>query len=73
MAGALDVVGHEMSHGVTQYSANLTYQDEPGALNEAFSDIMGASIEYFYQPLGSGPNKADWLDRRGMPLPSFPG
>ena len=61
LAGALDVVGHEMSHGVTQYSANLTYQDESGALNEAFSDIMGASIEFFFQPVGSGPNKADWL------------
>ena len=61
LAGALDVVGHEMSHGVTQYSANLTYQDESGALNEAFSDIMGASIEFFFQPVGTGPNKADWL------------
>jgi bacillolysin len=60
-AGALDVVGHEMSHGVTRYSANLIYQDESGALNEAFSDIMGASIEFFYQPVGSGPGKADWL------------
>src|SRR4051812_26725483 len=40
-AGGLDVVGHEMSHGVTDFSSNLTYQDEPGALNEAFSDIMG--------------------------------
>jgi thermolysin len=71
-AGALDVVGHEMSHGVTQYSANLTYQDEPGALNEAFSDIMGASIEYFYQPRGVGPNKADWLIAEDITL-SFPG
>jgi bacillolysin len=61
LAGALDVVGHEMSHGVTQFSSNLTYQDESGALNEAFSDIMGASIEFFFQPIGSGPNKADWL------------
>jgi bacillolysin len=61
LAGALDVVGHEMSHGVTQFSSNLVYQDEPGALNEAFSDIMGASIEFFFQPIGSGPDKADWL------------
>ncbi len=61
LAGGLDVVGHEMSHGVTEFGANLTYQDESGALNEAFSDIMGASIEFFYQPAGSGPEKADWL------------
>jgi bacillolysin len=60
-AGGLDVVGHEMSHGVTRYSANLTYKDESGALNEAFSDIMGASIEFFFEPVGSGPGKADWL------------
>jgi len=58
-AGALDVVAHEMSHGVTQYSSDLIYQDESGALNEAFSDIMGASIEFFYDGKMSKP--ADWL------------
>jgi Zn-dependent metalloprotease len=46
-AGSLDVVGHELTHGVTQYSANLIYRDEPGALNEAFSDIFGESVEAF--------------------------
>jgi bacillolysin len=61
LAGGLDVVAHEMSHGVTQYSSDLIYQDESGALNEAFSDIMGASVEFFYQPAGSGLEKADWL------------
>jgi len=44
-AGAIDVVAHELTHGVTQFSANLIYQDEPGALNEAFSDILGESVE----------------------------
>jgi len=44
-AGALDVVGHELSHGVTQYSANLVYQNQAGALNEAFSDIFGEAVE----------------------------
>jgi thermolysin len=61
LAGALDVVAHEMSHGVTEFSSNLVYQDESGALNEAFSDIMGAAVEFFYQPVGNGPEKADWL------------
>ena len=37
------------------------YQDESGALNEAFSDIMGAAMEFYYQPVGSGPDRADWL------------
>lgn len=61
LAGGLDVVAHEMSHGVTAFSSNLVYQDEPGALNEAFSDIMGAAVEFFYQPVGSGTEKSDWL------------
>ncbi len=61
LAGGLDVVAHEMSHGVTAYSSDLVYQDEPGALNEAFSDIMAASTEFFYQPVGTGQEKADWL------------
>jgi thermolysin len=60
LAGGLDVVAHEMTHGVTAYSSDLVYEDEPGALNEAFSDIMGASAEFFYQPFGTGPEKADW-------------
>jgi thermolysin len=59
-AGALDVVAHEWSHGVTDYSSALDYVDESGALNEAFSDIMGASAEFFFQPAGSGQRQADW-------------
>lgn len=43
----LDVGAHEMSHGVTQFSANLIYQGESGALNEAFSDIFAATVENF--------------------------
>ena len=50
-SGDLDVVGHELTHGVTEATSNLIYQNESGALNEAFSDIMGTSIEYYY---GSG-------------------
>lgn len=41
----VDVAGHEMSHGVTEYTANLTYSNESGALNEATSDIFGAMVE----------------------------
>jgi Zn-dependent metalloprotease len=44
-AGALDVVAHELTHGVTSYSANLLYQGQAGALNEAFSDIFGEMVE----------------------------
>jgi hypothetical protein len=42
---AADVVGHELTHGVTQYSSSLIYQDEAGALNEAISDIFGACVD----------------------------
>lgn len=45
-AGALDVVGHEMTHGVIAYEADLLYADEPGAVNEALADIFGSLIEH---------------------------
>lgn len=48
----LDVVAHEFTHGVTQFSAGLIYQNESGALNESFSDIFGKSIEKFARPNG---------------------
>ena len=41
----LDVVGHEITHAVTERSSNLVYSNESGALNEAMSDIFGASVE----------------------------
>jgi zinc metalloprotease ZmpA len=44
---ALDVAGHEMSHGVSSREANLTYSGESGGLNEANSDIMGTMVEFF--------------------------
>jgi thermolysin len=56
LAGGLDVVAHELTHGVTDYSSQLIYNGEPGALNEAFSDMMGTSVEFYFQP-----EKADYL------------
>lgn len=44
---SLDVAGHEMSHGVTSRTANLTYSGESGGLNEATSDIFGTMVEYY--------------------------
>jgi bacillolysin len=61
-SGALDIVGHELTHGVTEYTSNLIYLNESGALNEAFSDIMGTSIEFFFQPAGNGVLRADYLE-----------
>lgn len=62
-----DVCGHEFTHAVTEWSANLFYAYESGALNESFSDIFGACIEFWAQPddRPSYPSKhagqADWL------------
>lgn len=43
---SLDIAGHEMTHGVTEYAAGLIYRNESGALNESFSDIFGEMVEY---------------------------
>ena len=45
LAGALDVAGHEMTHGVIQSTANLEYYGEPGAINESFADVFGSMID----------------------------
>jgi Zn-dependent metalloprotease/chitodextrinase len=52
---SVDIVAHEITHGITQYSAELLYKYEAGALNESFSDIFGEAVENFAQ----GSN--DWL------------
>ncbi len=44
---ALDVVGHEMTHGVTQETGAMVYQGESGALNESYSDMFGSLVEYY--------------------------
>ena len=53
---SIDVAGHEIGHAVCSSTSNLAYQKESGAMNEAFSDIWGACIEYF-----AAPNKQRWL------------
>ncbi|MFH1970728.1 MAG: M4 family metallopeptidase, partial [Verrucomicrobiota bacterium] len=63
----LDVCAHEFTHAVTENTANLVYQGESGALNESFSDIFGAAVEFDSQSDGrdSYPDRvagqADWL------------
>ncbi|HMT30689.1 MAG TPA: M4 family metallopeptidase, partial [Bacteroidia bacterium] len=47
----LDVVAHELTHGVTEYSSNLVYSYQSGALNESFSDIFGTTVDFFARPL----------------------
>ncbi len=65
-SGDLDVVGHEMTHGVTERTADLDYEDQPGALNESISDVFGVLIETYdkYNVKNGGTWKfdpADWV------------
>jgi bacillolysin len=55
LSGALDVVAHELTHAVTDTSADLIYQDESGAINESMSDIFGTLVEHHAN------NNPDWL------------
>jgi len=61
---ALDVIAHELTHGVTQYTAGLEYDAQSGALNESFSDVFGALTKQY--SLKQTAAKADWLIGAGL-------
>jgi Zn-dependent metalloprotease len=69
--GPLDVTGHELTHGVTQYSAALEYYGQPGALNESVSDVFGSLIKQHH--LGEAAEEADWLIGQGLLAPGVHG
>ncbi|MGI9546574.1 MAG: M4 family metallopeptidase, partial [Flavobacteriaceae bacterium] len=56
---SLTVIGHELSHGVVQFSGGLVYRDQSGALNEHFADVFGCLTEQYKKDLEA--SKADWL------------
>jgi bacillolysin len=58
-SGAVDVVAHELTHGVTDFTSGLIYQNESGALNESFSDIIGNTVEW--KADARDPGTPDWL------------
>jgi thermolysin len=63
LAGCPDVIAHEWGHAVTQYCSDLAYQRESGALNEAFSDIMGSAFEFAHDSMDT----PDWnIGENGM-------
>ena len=64
---SLDIVGHEITHGLTQFSANLEYSSESGALNESFSDIFGIAIDFY-----KNPTTANWLNGEQTSLTGTP-
>ena len=61
---ALDVIGHELTHGVTQYEANLAYWEQSGALNESLSDVFGSLVKQYQ--LKETADQADWIIGEGL-------
>ena len=66
---AIDVIGHELTHGVTQYTAGLEYRKQSGALNESFSDVFGSLVKQY--SLGQSAEEADWLIGEGILVPEL--
>jgi Zn-dependent metalloprotease len=61
---AIDIIGHELTHGVTQFEAKLQYFQQPGALNESMSDVFGSLVkQYQLQQLAS---ESDWIIGGGL-------
>ncbi|MDX6252594.1 MAG: hypothetical protein QOF10_5954 [Kribbellaceae bacterium] len=69
--GSIDVTGHELTHGVTQYTANLVYEGQSGALNESISDVFGSLAKQHH--LGQSSADADWLIGAGIFQPGVQG
>jgi Zn-dependent metalloprotease len=67
----VDVIGHELTHGVTQHTANLAYFGQSGALNESVSDVFGSLIKQY--TLGQTADQADWLIGAGLLAPRVHG
>ncbi len=68
---ALDIIGHELTHGVIHFSAGLVYRDQPGALNESFADVFGALVKQ--RQLNQTAAEADWLIGGGLFTPNVNG
>jgi Zn-dependent metalloprotease len=69
LTSAVDVIAHELTHGVTQYTAQLIYSRQPGALNEHFSDVFGSLVKQY--GLNQTADQADWLIGAGILNPGL--
>ena len=65
---SIEVVGHEITHAVTENTAALVYSDESGALNESFSDCFGVAIDYFKNPSTANFLMGDQINVNGIPF-----
>ena len=61
---AIDIIGHELTHGVTQFEAKLVYSQQPGALNEHMSDVFGSLVKQ--KQLNQPASQADWIIGEGL-------
>jgi Zn-dependent metalloprotease len=61
---AIDIIGHELTHGVTQFEAKLVYLQQPGALNESMSDVFGSLVKQ--RQLNQTADQADWIIGAGL-------
>jgi Zn-dependent metalloprotease len=61
---ALDIIGHELTHGVTQFEAKLVYSQQPGALNESMSDVFGSLVKQYQRSQAA--DVADWIIGEGL-------
>lgn len=61
---AVDVIGHELTHGVTEHTCNLTYNRQSGALNESWSDVFGSLVKQWQRR--ETVSQADWLIGQGL-------
>ncbi len=68
---SLDVIGHELTHGVIEHEAGLQYLNQSGALNESVSDVFGVLVKQY--KLGQAADEADWLIGADLIRPGFPG
>jgi Zn-dependent metalloprotease len=68
---AIDVIGHELTHGVTEDTLGLRYLGQSGALNESVSDVFGSLVKQY--ALGQTADEADWLIGAGILGPALNG
>ena len=68
---SLSVIGHELAHGVTQFSAGLAYRNQAGAINESVSDVFGALVEQYFRKQTTA--EASWLIGEGLFTPQVEG
>jgi Zn-dependent metalloprotease len=69
--GAVDVIGHELAHGLVQATTDLVYQGQSGALNESVADVVGSLAKQ--HALGQRADEADWLVGAGLFAPGVQG